>query len=116
MAAPPIGIHVLRAERIVEITWAPGHVGHYSIYMLRCECTCAGCVDEFTGRRTLDPARVPDEISITDAATVGNYAVRFAFSDGHDTGIYTFDRLAQLCPCHRCRGTSPAPTERPPAF
>jgi DUF971 family protein len=115
MAAPPVGIHVIRGERIVEITWGPGHVGRYPIRMLRCACACAGCVDEFTGRRTLDPTSVPGDISITSAAMVGNYAVRFAFTDGHDTGIYTFERLAQLCPCDRCRSTSPGPTERPPA-
>jgi len=107
MATFPLSINVIRAECIVEITWSPDHVGRYPIRLLRCECNCAACVDEFTGRRTLDPASVPEDVSITAAAPVGNYAVRFTFSDGHDTGLYTFDHLARLCPCAKCRS---APT------
>ena len=103
MTQPPIGINVIRAERVVEITWAPDHVGRYPIHLLRCACNCAGCVDEFSGRRTLDVSRVPADISITGAAAVGNYAVRFTFSDGHETGIYTFENLSRLCPCAKCR-------------
>ena len=33
---------------------------------------------------------------------VGNYAVCFRWSDGHMTGIYTFDYLRSLCPCQEC--------------
>lgn len=102
MASAPTGIHVIRNERVVEITWGPGHAGRYAIALLRRECRCAGCVDEFSGRRTLDPASVADDISINAAAVVGNYAVRFSFSDGHETGLYTFEHLASLCPCERC--------------
>jgi len=99
----PQAINIVRADRVVEITWSPDHVARYPIRMLRCECACAGCVDEFTGRRTLDPRTVPEDISITTAAPVGNYAIKFTFSDHHDTGLYTWQRLAELCPCDRCR-------------
>ena len=57
------------------------------------ECRCAGCVDEMTGVRTLDVNGVPKDIAITDMRLVGHYAVKFVFSDGHDTGIYSWDRL-----------------------
>jgi hypothetical protein len=33
---------------------------------------------------------------------VGNYALAFAWSDGHSTGIYTFEYLRKLCPCPQC--------------
>jgi hypothetical protein len=33
---------------------------------------------------------------------VGNYALSFAWSDGHQTGIYTFGHLRDLCPCPQC--------------
>jgi DUF971 family protein len=36
---------------------------------------------------------VPGDIGIKDMQLVGNYAVKFVFSDGHDTGIYSWDRL-----------------------
>jgi len=100
--AIPTGINVIRAERVVEVTWEPGHVGRYPIRDLRLACNCAVCVDEFTGVRRLDPRSVPDDIGITGAQPVGNYAVKFVFSDGHDTGLYTFETLARLCPCDRC--------------
>jgi DUF971 family protein len=35
---------------------------------------------------------------------VGRYALAFEFSDGHQTGIYHFDLLRQLCECESCRG------------
>jgi DUF971 family protein len=33
---------------------------------------------------------------------VGRYAIRFHWSDGHSTGIYTFEHLRELCPCPIC--------------
>lgn len=41
-----------------------------------------------TGKRT---------VKITDLEAVGNYAVKIAFSDGHDSGLYDWDYLAGLC-------------------
>jgi DUF971 family protein len=34
--------------------------------------------------------------------SVGRYAIRFHWSDGHSTGIYTFEHLRELCPCPIC--------------
>jgi len=39
-----------------------------------------------------------------DLFKVGNYAIGFKWGDGHDTGIYTFEYLRKICPCHGCRG------------
>jgi DUF971 family protein len=36
------------------------------------------------------------------AKAVGNYAIHIEFSDGHSTGIYSFDLLRTLCPCEDC--------------
>jgi DUF971 family protein len=49
-----------------------------------------------TGVRTLDVSAVSEDISITDMQLVGNYAVKFDFSDGHNTGIYSWDRLYEM--------------------
>ena len=35
---------------------------------------------------------------------VGRYAISFAWSDGHDTGIYPYDYLLQMCECEACAG------------
>jgi DUF971 family protein len=53
--------------------------------------------------RILDPRGVAAEIAITDMQLVGNYAVRIHWSDGHSTGLYTWEHLLALCPCARCR-------------
>lgn len=39
---------------------------------------------------------VPDDIQVTGAEPVGRYAVRIRFSDGHDTGLYSWDLLRKL--------------------
>ena len=93
MREAPTDIKLKRAAGVLEITWSDGAPRRYNARRLRCACGCAGCVDERTGVRTLDVNSVPDDIGITHIELVGNYAVKFSFSDGHDTGIYTWDRL-----------------------
>ncbi len=92
----PTGIELKRAEGILEITWSNETPRRHRVRQLRSACGCAGCVDERTGVRTLDVAAVPDDIGITNMELVGNYAVKFVFSDGHNTGIYSWDRLYQM--------------------
>ena len=62
----------------------------YGAFELRINCPCAGCVDEWTGEKTLRPDSVSKEISISAISIVGRYALNFHFSDGHDTGIFSF--------------------------
>ena len=96
MRDAPTDIKLKRAEGILEITWGDEAPRRHDVRQLRCECTCAGCVDEMTGVRTLDVAAVPQTVGITKMELVGNYAVKFVFSDGHDTGIYSWNRLYQM--------------------
>ena len=104
MHAAPRDIKLKRAERQLEVTWGDGAVVRYGVRQLRCECGCAGCVDEKTGVRILNLATVPQDVGITQMELVGHYAVKFVFSDGHDTGIYSFRLLRGLCPCDDCGG------------
>jgi DUF971 family protein len=57
------------------------------------------CVEETTGRALLDPATVPPDVRPLKIALVGAYAIRIEWSDGHGTGIYTYEILWRLCPC-----------------
>jgi len=84
------------------IYWPDGHKSIYHPHSLRVHCACASCVDENTGRKTLDPRTIIPEIRITAIGKVGRYALSPRFSDGHTTGIYTFKRLRQLCECESC--------------
>jgi DUF971 family protein len=43
------------------------------------------------------------------ASAVGNYAIQMSFTDGHSTGIYSFDYLREICPCDTCSRKSRTP-------
>ena len=75
------------------IDWADGERTIFSAAQLRASCPCARCVNELTGVRMHDPASVPADLAQNEARLVGNYALAFRFSDGHDTGIYPFAML-----------------------
>ncbi len=81
----------------LRITWADGRVCIYKAAALRRVCPCAQCVNEWTGQRTLKPEVVSDELLITDLNLVGRYALNFRWSDGHETGIYSFQYLRDIC-------------------
>lgn len=80
----------------LSIQWQDGAESLIAIRDLRLACRCASCRDEMTGAPLLDPASVPLDISATRIWSVGNYAIGVAFSDGHDTGIYTFKALRAM--------------------
>jgi ATP-binding protein involved in chromosome partitioning len=77
----------------LRLRWADGMVQHLAPRDLRIACRCAQCRNEVTGTQILNPATVPLDIRLTRVWSVGNYALGLAFSDGHDTGIYTFPSL-----------------------
>ncbi|MGI3210405.1 P-loop NTPase [Roseovarius tibetensis] len=76
--------------------WADGLVSRLAPRDLRLDCRCAKCRDEVSGNPLLDPESVPLDIRLTRIWSVGNYALGLAFSDGHDTGIYTFKALRDM--------------------
>ena len=80
----------------MKLTWPDGRVSDLSAAFLRRNCRCATCVHELTGEKLLDPASVPDDLTITNAQILGHYALSFVFSDGHSTGIYTWEWLRAL--------------------
>jgi ATP-binding protein involved in chromosome partitioning len=84
------------------IRWRDGHRSEYLPRPLRLACRCAGCIEEMTGRPLLVPNLVPPDVYPIAIHYVGRYALRFEWSDGHDTGIYPYDHLRAICPC--CQG------------
>ncbi len=85
------------------IAWQDGHESTYPNRYLRLMCGCANCVSEQTGQRLIREEDIRPDIAPTGIQRVGNYAIQIAWSDGHDTGIYSWDRLRELCPCPQCR-------------
>jgi DUF971 family protein len=90
------------AEKEFKIEWSDGHESRYAPRYLRSSCPCAGCRDEWSGRPLLDASAIPADLALKDARLVGNYAIQFVYSDGHTTGLYTFELLRKICPCKDC--------------
>jgi prepilin-type processing-associated H-X9-DG protein len=107
-----VKIHVSNGTG-VDITWADGHASHYEFAYLREECPCATCNDA-REKKQLVGGVAPTMLSSpalpmfkpkprAQAATqVGNYAIQINFTDGHSTGIYSYDHLRNVCPCAEC--------------
>ncbi len=85
------------------IVWNDSHNSIYTVRNLRMECPCASCVDEWTREKLLKDDNVPADIHPIRIESVGRYALKFDWSDGHSTGIYHFDGLRRLCECPTCK-------------
>ena len=81
----------------VSIVWGDDRRCRYAAAELRRACPCAQCVNEWTGERVLKPESISEKIEIKDLSVVGRYALNFRWSDGHETGIYSFRYLRELC-------------------
>jgi len=103
----------------VDITWSDGHVSHFDFVYLRDNCPCATCNDERDKKASLAEASPAFALSPAlpmfkakprgqSATQVGNYAIQIGFTDGHSTGIYSYDYLRSICPCAACKQTSAA--------
>lgn len=93
----------------IEITWSDGVEGVATPRLLRDACPCASCREQRSeppggsGAGLLQVLK-PEEIApltVTGMTPVGQYAYKIAFSDGHDSGIYTLEYLRELMPCQR---------------
>ena len=90
------------SKGVFGIEWNDGHKGVYPIRYLRLHCPCAACTDEWTGQLKLKDEDVPLLIMLKDVEPVGRYALKFIWSDAHDTGLYTFGNLRKMCQCEIC--------------
>lgn len=86
------------------VRWSHGHEGRHAVRALRLACRCAQCVDEWTGQPRLAPDSVPADVRPLKIEPVGLYGLQVDWSDGHNTGIFTFETLAELCECSACLG------------
>lgn len=91
--------HEKSARRLV-LTWDDGHVSPFPFDYLRSWCPCATCQGHSPEAKYLD---LTDQ-ELVHIEGVGNYALALSWADGHNTGIYSFRLLRQLCPCDACGG------------
>jgi len=94
----------------VKIDWKDGHHSDYPLAYLRDQCPCAQCTgahgtpSRAEQKKDANPFQMfKPTLRITDVETVGAYALRIRWSDGHNTGIYSFEHFRSICPCPECR-------------
>ena len=99
----PVGVKADRNKRVLQISWDDGRESEYPFAGLRAACPCVECKG---GHANMggpgDPAVVANapesDVTIEEIDAVGAYALQFRWSDGHFTGIYTWDYLRQSDP------------------
>lgn len=98
------------SDTALMISWSDGHESIYLFEDLRQECPCATCRQL---RKNSKSGKLPFKKTIPLRANttsvrplklepVGRYAFKFTWNDKHDTGIYTFEFLRNLCTCDAC--------------
>jgi DUF971 family protein len=97
----PTKLELADGDRLL-IEWSDGERQGYSFRTLRESCPCATCREK--RKADAEPATLLPVLSAAEAQPlkilgmkpVGQYAYSIQFSDGHDTGIYTFEHLRAL--------------------
>ena len=112
----PTSIEVDDQQRL-QLQWPDGDTAALPAMQLRLACACATCKDETTGQPLLDKATIPADVGIKAIQPIGRYGYQINFSDGHGTGIYTFEvlralRLAEFSPPVRSAVSSEQESEK----
>lgn len=100
LSPEPVEIGLTPDGRALRVAWDDEHDSTYELRYLRGFCPCAACQGHGAGTWTFVQNDGP---TITEIGEVGNYAISLRWSDGHTTGIYSWETLRELCPCHNCR-------------
>lgn len=91
----PSSIKLHRQSRMLELGYADGSRYELSCELLRVCSPSAEVRGHGEGQRTLQTGK--RRVAITAIKPVGNYALQLVFDDGHDTGLYSWDYLHDLC-------------------
>ncbi len=87
----PVAITLHQKSRVLEIEYADGQRFRLPCEFLRVYSPSAEVRGHGPGQEVLQAGK--KDVEIARVEPVGNYAVQLVFSDGHDTGIYSFDLL-----------------------
>jgi DUF971 family protein len=89
----PVEVRLDRDNGRVVIRWDDGARLEYLLDALRNACPCAACRGHSPGE--VEPPRKQGMV-LRGIHEVGTYALRFDWSDGHSTGIYTWPYLLEV--------------------
>jgi DUF971 family protein len=90
----PTEIKLHQVSNILEISFDNGSVFQLPSEYLRVFTPSAEAVGHAPGQEILQTGK--EDVSIKEIKPVGNYAITPVFSDGHNSGIYTWDLLYKL--------------------
>ncbi|MEO6928756.1 MAG: DUF971 domain-containing protein [Casimicrobiaceae bacterium] len=90
----PTAVTLHKASRVLEMTFDDGNTFRLPCEYLRVYSPSAEVRGHGPGQEILQVGK--RDVAITALETVGHYALRPAFSDGHDTGIFSWDYLYDL--------------------
>ena len=102
----PIGVELDETDRLMRIRWDDGHLGVWSWPTLRRNCPCALCAGEMGQPGVVKPDTVftPRQETMERVKWIGRYAIAPIWADGHDTGLFTYRKLYEMCECDEHRG------------
>ena len=90
----PTDIKLHQASRVLEISFDDGKNAKLSCEFLRVYSPSAEVRGHGVGQEVLQTGK--EDVNIVGIEPVGNYAVKLTFSDGHDTGLYSWDYLYDI--------------------
>ena len=98
---PHVAIKLRTRSRCLELEWADGRRDALQWEYLRVQSPSAEVRGHGPGQRRLQHGK--RDVRITRIDPVGNYALKLVFSDGHDSGLYSWRYLRQLADEHGTR-------------
>ena len=106
MSDPAVPVRLtLKKDEKLEVAWQDGLLSTYPISLLRAQCPCAKCKQDRAEQeasknrlRVIQGAHSDAPLAVVSAEKVGNYAIRLIWTDGHDTGIYSWHYLREISP------------------
>lgn len=90
----PTEIRLHQASRLLEVSFGDGSQFRFPCEFLRVFSPSAETRGHGPGQEVLQTGK--RDVTITGIEPVGAYAVKLVFSDGHDTGLYSWDYLHEL--------------------
>jgi DUF971 family protein len=90
----PTGITLHNKSKVLEVSFADGQIFRIPFELMRVYSPSAEVKGHGPGQEVLQTGK--REVGVIELAPVGNYAVQPTFSDGHDSGIFSWDYLYML--------------------
>lgn len=85
-------------DKTLKILWSDTTSNTYDVRKLRYNCSCARCINEWSGDRSVKLEDIPLDMKPVKIESVGNYAMRITWSDRHDGGLYSYKNLKEVLP------------------